>query len=140
MGNTKEGYWRQKAHQKATAIVDPLNGKLVVSKNAIKSISLKYCKDTLTKNEPDNDYSEEIMSKMKIVQTKLLGKEGVFTIDMDLFDFVISKFKKSQKRNYDFLVKAGSSFKSSVFKFCQLMFKEEVFPSTFKDTTLHMVF
>ena len=37
-------------------------------------------------------------------------------------------------------MKAGNRFQSAVFKFCQLMFQKEVFPETFNNTTLHMIF
>ena len=102
----------KKAHHEATAIVNPINGKLVVSKNQIKSISLEYCKATLENNIPKTRYSEEIMSKKTEVQHKMNERIGTFVIKKETLDFVVAKFKKSRKRNYDFLVRAGQSFSS----------------------------
>ena len=53
---------------------------------------------------------------------------------------MIAKFKKSGKRNYDFLTKAGPQFQDAIFKFWLRMFKEEDFPEEFQNTTLHMIF
>ena len=58
----------------------------------------------------------------------------------ELFEKVLKKFKSSGKRNYDFLIKAGPKFKDSCLKMCQKMFSNECFPSSFKETTLHMIF
>ena len=52
---------------------------------------------------------------------------------------IIKKFRGSHKRNYDCLTKASQGFQEVVFKFCQRMFREENFPVTFQDTTLHMI-
>ena len=58
----------------------------------------------------------------------------------ELFEKVIEKFRLSGKRNYYFLVKAGQKFKDSCLKMCQRMFLEEQFPSSYKLTTLHMIY
>ena len=36
----------------ATAIMNPKTKKLVVAKEKIKGVTLKYCKETLANNEP----------------------------------------------------------------------------------------
>ena len=51
----------------------------------------------------------------------------------------MKKFKRLQKKNYDFLTKSGSKFQDAVFKLCQKMFKQETFPDSFSETTLHML-
>lgn len=53
---------------------------------------------------------------------------------------MIAKFRKSGKRNYDFITKASQGFQDSVFEFCVRMFEEEEFPKEFQNTTLHMIF
>jgi hypothetical protein len=70
----------------------------------------------------------------------MLRNDGEFTTDLETFEYNINKFKKSRKKNYDFLTKAGKSFQVAVFKLCQRMIQEEVFPQSFQNTTLHMVF
>ena len=52
----------------------------------------------------------------------------------------IKQVKKSGKQNYHFLVRAGKSFQNTVFNFCQVMMNKEEFPSSFQNTTLHMIF
>jgi hypothetical protein len=65
------------------------------------------------------------------------GKVGT---NKETFDLVVQKFKRSRKRSYNFLFKSGSDFKNVVFKLCQRMFQEEIFPSEFQKTRLHMIF
>ena len=60
-------------------------------------------------------------------ERKTLGSGG-FKVGKEELYKIISKFKSGNKRNYDYLVKAGKSFQENSFKFCQKMFKEEKFP------------
>ena len=130
----------KKATQEATAIVDPNSGKIVASRAEIKQVSLDYCKDTLKDNDPTKGYEVEIQTKKDVVKAKLQENNGSFGIRKETFDSVLAKFKKSNKRNYDFLVKAGKGFQMVVFKFCKEMCAKESFPTHFKNTTLHMIF
>ena len=113
---------------------------LAVSKNKIKTVSLEYCKATLANNQPGKEYMEEIVAKQKDVENKLSENVEELHVTKETFDFIISKFKKSNKRNYDFLVKSGKGFKEAVFKFCQVMIKEEAYPENYHETTLHMIY
>ena len=124
----------------STAIVDPVSGKLVTSKARIKEVSLEYCRNTLTNNVPSKGYEDDIQAKVDMVKRKVLEKDGCVIITKDIFDTVLSKFKKSGKKNYHFLVRAGKKFQDIVYKFCQEMIEKETFPNSFKDTTLHMIF
>ena len=110
------------------------------SRNKIKEVSLEYCKNTLANHEPHTDYKNEINYKKKPVELKLLENNVELQINKGTFDFIVSKFKKSRKKNYDFLVKAGPRFQSAVFKLSQVMIEEEPFPRSFQETTLHMIF
>ena len=130
----------KKAAQEATAILNPTTGKLAVSKKEIKEVSLKYCIETLANNKPEEGFEEEINRKKKLVQDLLKLKGGNFEASIDTYRKMIDKFKRSKKRNYDFLTKAGKEFQEMVFKFCQKMFEKEEFPRDFQDTTLHMIF
>ena len=60
--------------------------------------------------------------------------------EKDLFNKVLKKFKSTNRKNYDFLVKADNKFQDSCLKLCQRMFHDEIFPDSFKDTVLHMVY
>ena len=130
----------KKAEQIATVSLDPKTGKLIVSRNKIKEVSLEYYKNTLPSHEPHAEYAKEINAKKNEVEKKLLENDGEFNINRETFYFIVSKFKKSRKRNYDFLVKAGKGFQSAVFRFFQVMIEEETFPKSFQETTLHMIF
>ena len=130
----------KKTEQNATAILDPKTGNFIVSRNKIKEVSLEYCKNTLANHEPHADYEKEINAKKNEVRNKLLEHGGELNINRETFDSIVSKFKKSRKRNYDFLVRAGKVFQSAVFRFCQVMMEEETFPTSFQETTLHMIF
>ena len=130
----------KRAAQETTAIVNPKTGKLAVSKKEIRQVSLTYCKETLANNEPEDGFEDEINSKKKLVRDLLNVEGGTFEANKDTFKKMVEKFKRSKKRNYDFLTKAGEDFQDSVFKFCQKMFLKEVFPNEFQDTTLHMIF
>ena len=122
-----------------TAIINPKTGQLAVSRDEIKSVSLQYCIETLANNEPAEGFKEEINAKKRMVKEFMNMKDGTFQTKKETFEKIIQKFKNSRKRNYDFLTRAKPKFQDVVFKFCQKMFKEEVFPREFQDTTLHMV-
>jgi hypothetical protein len=130
----------KKASLESTAIVDPVSGKLVVSRTRIREVSLKYCKNTLKNNVPHEEFKDHIQSKIDEVKVKIKELGGECSISRVTFDTVLAKFKKSGKRNYDFLVKAGKLFQEVVFQFCLEMIEKETFPASFKDTTLHMIF
>ena len=130
----------KKACMDSTAILHPNSGELVVSRNIIREVSLEYCKSTLANNVPSKQFYEHIQSKIQKVKVKLSEEDGASTIQRETFSCVLAKFKKSGKKNYDFLVKSGKKFQEVVFKFCLEMIEKETFPSSFKDTTLHMIF
>ena len=132
MGNNKSN--------EANAVKDPKTNKLVLEKEKIKEVTLEYCINTLTSNEPEEDAKDTIENKKKESRLKLNGNEGEFEINKETFDNVVEKFRKSRKRNYDFLVKSDVKFKNAVFKLCQAMMKYEEFPKAFKNTTLHQIF
>ena len=124
----------------ANAIVNPKTGKIVCSQDEIKKVSLEYCKNTLESNKPEKEYEKLLQSKDDQVKREMADCKEPFEVKYETFEKVVAKFKKSNKRNYDFLVKADKSFQDSVFTFCRSMIESETFPRDFKDTTLHMIF
>ena len=114
MGDTKTIVRGGKGCLDCTAIVDPVSGKLVTSKSKIKKVSLEYCRNTLTNNVPSKGYEDDIQAKVDMVKRKVLEKDGCVFIAKDIFDTVLSKFKKSGKKNYHFLVRAGKKFQTIV--------------------------
>ena len=55
------------------------------------------------------------------------------------FDETLAKFEKKNKHSYDFITKAGKSFKNSVFKLCKRLIQGEEFPKRFFETVLHQL-
>ena len=96
--------------------------------------------DTLENNKPEEGFEEVINRKKELVEDLLKVEGGIFQASKESFKKMVEKFKRSKKRNYDFLTKAGPQFQDMVFKFCQKMFAKEEFPRDFQDTTLHMIF
>ena len=130
----------KKALIQNTAILDPKNGKLAASSEQIMRVTLAYCKETLANNIPSTAYENIINKKKRMLEEKLMDCDGDFAPNKETFDFLISKFKKSRKPNYHFLVRASPSFQNTVFEFCKTMIEKEEFPLSFQETTLHMIF
>ena len=125
---------------KATAIINPKTGKLALTKSEIKKVSLQYTKETLASNAVKEEVAEEIERKKCEVEELLTQNNGQFNAGKDIFDKVLSKFKSSRKRNYDFIVRADESFQERVFQLCKNMIENEKFPAEFRNTTLHMIY
>ena len=123
----------------ATAIINPKTGKLALTKNEIKKVSLQYNKETLTSNNVKEEVAEEIERNKCEVEKMMVENDGDFKAEKDTFEKVIAKFKSSRKRNYDFIVKADDSFQEKVFQLCKNMMEKETFPKEFRNTTLHMI-
>ena len=67
-----------------SAIGNPKTNKLLVYKDEIKEVTLRYCIDTLTSNKPEYDFKKVINEKK-------------------IFLYKIKKIKRSGNANYDFL-------------------------------------
>ena len=131
----------KKAAIEATTIINPKSGKLALTKNEIKKVTLQYTKDTLASNPAKEEFAEEIERKRGEMIRMLKENNGNFDVaNKEIFEKVLSKFKSSRKRNYDFIVKADESFQEKVFQLCQIMMENEKFPAEFRNTTLHMIY
>ena len=86
----------------SSAIVNPKTNKLVVNKDEIKEVTLKYCVDTLTSNKPEGDFQKEINEKRQEVKLMMKMDDGIFECNEETFKYNIKKFKRSGKKNYDF--------------------------------------
>ena len=103
-------------------------------------MTLEYCQKTLENNKPENEYKEIINKKENTMKEKLKLKDGEFEAEYEVFKSLLDKFKRSGKKNYDFITKAGTLYQIAVFKFCKRMIEEETFPLCFRETVLHMIF
>ena len=130
----------KKQIQEAHAVKDPNSGELVVSNEEIKRVNLEHCLNILKDKEP----KEEVKLLIKL-ESDLHDLLMETTTDKDLeiseedYDDVIIKFKRKNKRSYDFLIKAGDLYRRSIFKLCRRMLKEESFPDSFFETTLQQL-
>jgi hypothetical protein len=122
-------------------VADPESEEIAVTAKDIKRISLDYCKKVLSNNNVKEGYDREIGLKEKLHDERMLDVSGGgFTPSKKLFQKVVLKFKKNNKRNYDFLIRTGERFKEAVFRLCRRMLEEEVFPTSFDLTTLHQIY
>ena len=78
----------------------------------------------MSNNIAAEGYNDIIELKKQDMTKKLHEYEGHFIPEIETFEYLVNKFKKSVKRNYDFLVKASKSFQTVIFKFAQLMIKK----------------
>ena len=125
---------------KATAIKDPSTGALIVDREAIKTTTVKYCKEVLKKTKPSEGFENVSKAKDVLHNKRMKIKLGQgFMANKEVFNKVIEKFRKNNKRNYDFLVKASKEFQESIFKLCKRIIEKETIPETFRLTTLHQV-
>ena len=101
----------------------------MVSSSDIKRTTLQYCVDNLKNNTVSKNV--EVIQKQKEVMHKLRMLEdntNEFEIEKDEFDDVLKHFSKKDTKSYDFLLKAGESYKEAMFKLCRRMIKEEQLP------------
>ena len=68
----------EKADSLATAIDDPVNKHLVTNKTQIKDTILKYCIETLSNNEAEDRFKDEIEKKTQDVHNVVKNKGGMF--------------------------------------------------------------
>ena len=131
----------KKGAMEAHAIIDPISKSLALSTKEIKRVSHEHCQRVLTNNEALPQFEKEIELKENLHKERMkeLGG-GNFNLTRERFKKVIKKFQKSNKRNYDFLVRSGDKYKESIFKMSHRMIEEEMFPRKFDFTTLHQIY
>ena len=98
----------------STSIVNPDNGKVVVTKKPIQEVTLKYCKETLSNNIVGGKYEEIMKTKKEEMKNRLGELGGNFIPTIETFEALVNKFKKSGKLNYDFF----SQIQQKVSKYC----------------------
>ena len=81
----------KKATMEATAIINPGTGKLSVSKEETVKATLKYCKETLQNNEPEDIYKKEVKMKKEAVARYLQQTDGQFQATKEIFEDLVKK-------------------------------------------------
>ena len=130
----------EKGAGQANAIKDPCNAKLIVDQEQIKNVTLKYCKQVLSKNEPDAEF--KVLAKIKHELHKERKNERSdegFNVKKEAFEKVVDKFKANNKRGYDFLTKASKEYQDAIYCLCKRIIEDETVPDKFRQTTLHQI-
>ena len=81
-----------------TAIQDPVTGRLVVSREKIKAVSLNYCKKTLSNNPPEPGFSRFSELQEQLQDLRMEAMDGDFMADKVLFEKVLKKFTLLAKK------------------------------------------
>ena len=110
----------KKQKEEAHAIKHPETGEAVVATKEIKRLSLEHCVRVLKNNpvEPNAKQWVQIESETHDAMMED-NKDKDSNIDKEEFDEVLKKFKLKNKPTYKFLINAGESFKTSIFKLCR---------------------
>ena len=128
------------ATNQAHAIKDPETKRLVVEQKEIKSISLKFCKKVLERNEPKKEMEKMFAMRKTLNEERLHENVGEgFKASKDVYDQVLAKFKSNNKRSYDFLIRASDEYKDSIFLLCKRIIESESIPDKFRESTLHQI-
>ena len=106
----------KKPGPEAHSVKDPKTGELVVSTKAIQEVFLKHCKGVLESNPVEEGFEQETEIKEKLNAIRMAETTGRLEANKDAFERVVEKFRKNNKRNYDFLVKGGEKLK--ILYFC----------------------
>ena len=128
------------ALNQAHAVKDPETKRLVVEQSEIKSISLKFCKKVLERNEPKKEMEKMFVMRKTLNEERLSENVGEgFKASKDVYDQVLAKFKSNNKRSYDFLIRASEEYKDSIFLLCKRIIESESIPDKFRESTLHQI-
>ena len=128
------------ALNQAHAVKDPETKRLVVEQSEIKSISLKFCKKVLERNEPKKEMGKMFEMRKTLNEERLSENVGEgFKASKDVYDQVLAKFKSNNKRSYDFLIRASEEYKDSIFLLCKRIIESESIPDKFRESTLHQI-
>ena len=69
-----------------SVIFDPKTKRLLVNKDEIKEVTLKYCMDTLTSNNTETSFENTIKEKKERVKRLLAMKDGCFETSLETFE------------------------------------------------------
>ena len=77
------------------AIQNPKTGRLVISRTQIKSVTLKYCQETLSNNPPESGFGRHAEVQKELQSLRMEATDGNFMVNKALFNKVLNKFKLS---------------------------------------------
>ena len=131
----------KKPTQVAHAIMRKETKEILTNPEEIMKECLTYCLEVPTNNIVHDDFKQEA-NITSIAHEKRMVEKAVGQVEFKKADFdkVVENFSWSKKRTYDFLVKAGDSFKECVFYLCKRILETEEIPSSFDYTDLHQIY
>ena len=108
-------------------LIGPKTGKDVTSPSDIKRVSLKYLVNLLTNKPPPPEFKDHIFNIRKLHFTRM---EENFDNDVDEWPVkvVLKTFENLARKpgtKYDFIVKAGISFKNALFNILKIVWRTE---------------
>ena len=120
------------------ALFDQFNSCEVTEPEMIKSVSLKYCSSLLENRVPSKKYEDDILFKTNIHCIRMNEKipNDIEELTFEMFENTFEDLKLNKSTKYQFFIKGGNSVKESLFKICSVVWKTEVVPESWAETTL----
>ena len=126
----------KKVSQEAVSMKDPDSGDIILETEKLKEASIKYVSNLLTNRSPKDDYREEfdIMVSLHDLRMDEENEDGNTITDEDFATF-LKQITKKNKEKYQFILKAGKSYKKVLLALYRKVWDSETKPSMWKKTT-----
>ena len=109
-----------------------------MSNNEIKKVTLEYCLNLLSNNEPDAEVKELVESKEMLHKLRMEDTDNDEEYEISEADFflTVGKFESKKSRSYEFIVNTGLKYQLAILQLCRRFIRTEEFPSSFDLSTL----
>ena len=129
----------KKSGQEQVAMIDPASKLPVFEPNQIKSVSLKYCVDLLTKRNVDDNYEEDfyIQDMIHLIRCEdIYNEENQEELSREDFETRFKVLKTKCKEKYKFLLNSGEGYKDCLFNLFSNIWRTEDKPQQWRDTII----
>ena len=112
------------------------------SPDEIKKVSLKYCVDLLTNRKLKAEYADVIAAKEMVHFDRMneVIDNDIEELPIDQYWKIIEMLKKKPGNKYDFTINAGRSYHLALYNLFQLVWRYEIIPEKWRQTTLVQLF
>ena len=129
----------KKSGQDQVAMIDPESKLPIFDPNQIKSVSLKYCVDLLTKRNTDPEfedylYIQDMLHLVRCEDALLEDKDE--ELRLEDFEARLKILKTKCKDKYKFLINSGEGFRECVFELFSNIWRTEDKPQQWRDTII----
>ena len=102
---------------------DPETGKDVTSPADIKRVSLKYLVNLLTKKPPPPEHKNHVdnLKQLHFARMEEEIPNDVDELPIEVFWKTFENLSSKPGKKYDFIVKAGDSFKNALFNLLRIV-------------------